>query len=186
MFILSKRATVLLVCAGVVLLTLIALVYYVYISPVGLMAKRNSDISQVESKAESLYVTIDNEEIELTKYDGEILVVNVWASWSPYTKTDHEVLQRIKDHFGDRITIRAVNRKEDRETVIAYLDSIGRQEGVEYIIDTTDFLFTTLDGYAMPETLIFDNVGNVSFHKRGTLSYDELVGEIESLIGNKE
>jgi hypothetical protein len=75
-----------------------------------------------------------------------------------------------------------VNRKESNETARAYLDAIGRQDGIEYIIDTTDFLFSTLDGYAMPETLLFDSVGNVYFHKRGTLTYDETAVQVEELL----
>jgi thiol-disulfide isomerase/thioredoxin len=125
---------------------------------------------------------LEGDEIELTRYEGNLLIVNVWASWSPYTKADHEILGALKKHYGDTITIRAVNRKESNETARAYLDAIGRQDGIEYIIDTTDFLFSTLDGYAMPETLLFDSVGNVYFHKRGTLTYDETAVQVEELL----
>lgn len=182
MFTLSRKTVLFLSCAFLIMCALIVLVYYAYISPTGLRAQRESDIQQVKSEEKAHYTTLEGEDMELTHYDGKLLIVNVWASWSPYTKADHIVLGELKKQFGDRVTIRAVNRKEDKETASAYLDTIGRQDGIEYVIDTTDFLFSTLDGYAMPETLVFDSVGNVSLRKRGTLTYDEIAGETERLL----
>jgi thiol-disulfide isomerase/thioredoxin len=182
----SKRTYIFLLCGVFIVVTLLGAVYYVYLSPSGWKARQNAVLSQIESEAIVSYVALDGSEVDLTTYNSEVLVVNVWASWSPYTKADHEILQAMKERFGDRITIRAVNRKEPRETAEAYLATIGREEGIEYIIDTTDHLYDSLGGYAMPETIVFDRIGNVSFHKRGTLSSTELQSELERLLTQKK
>ncbi len=178
----SKRSIIVLSCVCIIIALLIISVYFVYLSPHGWMAKSVSDIQDVVSEEKAYYTTLSGEEVELTDYESDVLVVNVWASWSPYTKADHELLSKLKSKYNETITIRAVNRKESKETAIAYLDTIGTYEGIEYVIDTTDFLFNTLEGYAMPETFLFDSVGNVRFHKRGVLSYDEITNEIETLL----
>ncbi len=59
---------------------------------------------------------------------------------------------------------------------------IGKKDGIEYIIDTTDHFFTSFDGYAMPETLIFDEVGNIEYRKRGTLNYEESEQILRNLV----
>ncbi len=157
-------------------------VYSIYLSPTGLKARQNSDIQQIEAKVEDHYTNLNGDTVDLTEYGGELLIVNVWASWSPYTQAEIETLVRLKDVYHDTVTIRAVNRKETKETALAYLDSIGKRDGIEYIIDTSDHFYTSLGGYAMPETFIFDKIGNVVFHKRGVLDYNEVVDQIQTLL----
>jgi thiol-disulfide isomerase/thioredoxin len=167
---LSKRTLVILIGVTLVVALLTVLVTYVYLLPTGWKARQNTALSQVESKTTGSYTSLDGKEVDLTFYESTILIVNIWASWSPYTKTDHEYLHEVKEKFGDSVTIRALNRMEPKETAEAYLTTIGKEEGIEYIIDTTDHLYETLGGYAMPETIVFDSIGNILLHVRGTLS----------------
>lgn len=182
----TKRTYLILFCGALVVVLLLGVVYYIYLSPSGWKARQHSALSQIESGEVVSYVALDGTELDLTTYKGEMLIVNVWASWSPYTKGDHEILTTMKEQFGDKITIRALNRMESPETAEAYLSTIGREEGIEYIIDTTDHLYDSLGGYAMPETVIFDKIGNVFFHKRGALSAPELQSEIDRLLSQNE
>jgi thiol-disulfide isomerase/thioredoxin len=169
---LSKRALILLSCGALGVLLLIVLVTYAYLSPSGWKARQNTALSHVESKAIVSYTSLDGSEIDFMAYKSDVLIVNIWASWSPYTKADTALLRDIKKEFGDAVTIRAVNRMEPKETAEAYLSTIGKEEGIEYIIDTTDHLYDSLGGYAMPETIVFDNIGNILLHVRGALSND--------------
>jgi thiol-disulfide isomerase/thioredoxin len=178
----SQQYKIPLLIATLVMGVLIILVGYVYLSPTGWKAREEAALNQIDQGEFTLYTTLEGVPTEIVNYEGEILIVNIWASWSPYTKNDHEVLEKIKEQYGDRITIRALNRKESRETAIAYLTTIGQKSGIEYIIDTTDHFYTSLDGYAMPETIIFDAIGNVLLHKRGTLDITEMKAQIDDLL----
>jgi thiol-disulfide isomerase/thioredoxin len=179
---LSRRSIVFLVFLSVGTLVLFALLYYVYYSPTGLKARQNALLTQIESTDEASYIALDGSTTDITKYDSEVLIVNVWASWSPYTNADHAILETLKRTYGENVTIRAINRKETKETANAYLASIGTREGIEYVVDTTDHFFNSLLGYAMPETIVFDAIGNVVFHKRGTLDEAEMKGVIDSML----
>ncbi len=158
------------------------LTYYIYLSPTGYKARENADLTKVLKGEEASYITLDGEPSDLNEFRDGVLLVNVWASWSPYTPGEHEVLTKLHSEFGDTVRIVALNRKEQKETALAYLDTIGKREGIEYIIDTTDFFFASFDGYAMPETIIFDEVGNIAYRKRGTLTYEEVSEALRGLI----
>ncbi len=174
MIVLSRTSMALIFVATLVLVSAIVLVYIIYLSPDGRKAREDSVLGRAESEKQVVYTALDDTPIDMHAYSGEILIVTMWASWSPFTKADLVALHTLKNEFGDKITIRALNRKENKEMAIAYLNSIGKEEGIEYIIDPADHLYSFVGGYAMPETLVFDKVGNTITHIRGTLNVDEL------------
>ena len=55
-------------------------------------------------------------------------------------------------------------------------------KNVEIILDGNDHFFKTIGGYAMPETILFDRIGNIVFHKRGSLLVSEFEPEIRKLL----
>jgi thiol-disulfide isomerase/thioredoxin len=167
---------------AVLLVVLAVLVYVVYLSPTGRNARENSDLGQNVNAPQAHYVSLEGNEVVMDEFQGEFLIVNLWASWSPFTQSDHSVLGEIKSAYGDRVTIRAVNRMESVETAKAYLDTIGRTEGIEYVLDTTDFLYLERGGYAMPETIIFDAVGNEVERIRGTMTRDGVEATLNAII----
>jgi thiol-disulfide isomerase/thioredoxin len=178
----SKKAAVFLLLTLVLLCALAYLVYSVYLSPTGIKKRENSDLGKVDDTIPPKFLSLNGEEISFGEYEGKLLVVTLWASWSPFTQQELSVMATLKREFGDRITIRAVNRKEDTSTALAYLETIGREEGIEYIIDANDQLYAQMGGYAMPETIVFDEVGNEIERVRGTVRIDELRTFIESRL----
>jgi thiol-disulfide isomerase/thioredoxin len=179
---LSKRSLVLLIGLFLILLVGVLLTYYIFLSPTGLRAKQHADLRKVEEGDQVAYTDLDGTPRDLEDFHGKPLIVNVWASWTPFTKGDHQVLREIKNEYGEKITILALDRMETKETAEAYLNSIGKEEGLIYIIDTTDHFFRSLEGYAMPETIVFDVVGNEVFRKRGALNPEELESVLASLV----
>jgi len=182
----SKHAFITLLLAGAVFITLIVFVYLYYISPTGMKAHRSSDIVALSKSEKASYTSLDGNEIELLNDSDVPLIVTVWASWSPYTPADFLVLKNIKQSFGDKIRIVALNRMEPKETAQAFLETIDPIEGVEHILDEEDFFFKTVGGYAMPETLLFDIVGNIQYHKRGILEESELLSALNALLTQNE
>lgn len=179
---LNRRTTVVLIALLLVLVCIAVVVYTVYLSPTGTKARMHSDLGESVSDPVAHFTSLDGSIVDMDEYEGDMLIVNFWASWSPFTEADHRVLASIKATFTERITIRAVNRKEDVATAKAYLDSIGRLDGIEYVTDTTDILYAERGGYAMPETVIFDVTGNEIYRVRGMLKEEELRQIITDLL----
>ncbi len=177
-----SRPRVVLSVLALVLLIGGLLTYFIFLSPKGYLAREHADIKVMTEGDTVSYIDLEGTPTNLESYRGEILIMNVWASWSPYTLADHTVLERLKATYGDRITILALDRKEPRETAEAYLSQIGKKEGIEYVIDETDHLFASVGGYAMPETIVFDEIGNITLHVRGVLKEEEIRAEVERLL----
>ena len=149
-------------------------VVYVFRSPTGFVAKRNSDLAQIDARDEAKYTDLSGNTIDVLEYHGGVFVVTVWASWSPFSKNDFIVLDTLKEKYGESLRVVALNRMETPDTAKAYLAYIEAPDTVEYIIDETDAFFVAHEGYAMPETFVYDQVGNVIYHTRGTLTFEEI------------
>lgn len=170
-----SRSTVLQGIAVVLSVCVSALVVYiVFQSPTGYYAKKHAELAVVAEKTKDGYTTLDGAVAVLNDTDAPVTIINIWATWSPLSPHDFEVLAQVQERYGDTVAIKAINRKETKETARVYLDSIGAPESIEYIIDSSDQFFSHFDGFAMPETVVFDEIGNVIFHKRGTLDLREL------------
>jgi thiol-disulfide isomerase/thioredoxin len=178
MLTLTRRSYIVLGSLLFVLLAVGGVSYYTFVSPTGIKAREEADLSRIRENPQASFINLSGEKVAFGEFDSEILIVNVWASWSPYTPSDHDVLKGIKDAYGDSVSIVALNRKETKETAEAYLETIGKRDGIEYVIDENDNLFVSLGGYAMPETFVFDSVGNTVIHIRGVLH----ASEIEAVI----
>lgn len=157
--------------------------YVVFLSPTGIVAREEADLTRVDADADT-FSTLDGTPVDIDAYRSKVLVVNIWASWSPYTAADHDILSQIASMHGDAVTILAVNRMETKETADVYLRTIGKRPGIEYIIDSEDRFFGSFEGYAMPETIVFDEVGNIALHQRGPVNQAELETLLRALVSD--
>lgn len=130
------------------------------------------------------YTTLDGAPFSFSEYRGRIRVVNVWASWSPFTATELPILNEIVSRYGDDhgVVAIAVNRKEQKERAAAYLQSLPAAPNVVFAIDETDAFYQSVGGYAMPETLVFNEAGDIVWHYRGVITYDLIAAEIDRLL----
>ncbi len=122
----------------------------------------------------------DGKEVPLSEFKRSIIVAHTWASWCPYCAEELKNLHELKNEFGDKITILAVNRAESLEEARAFTDPLGLS-GVEILLDPDDAFFRSIGGYAMPETVFIDSNSEIIFHQRGPIQMDEVRARIEEL-----
>lgn len=182
LYIHTHRATlrVLGVLAGI--LCIGAAATYVAISPYDFFSNQQSDLQQLEASVTENYIDLDGNVVELDAYFGKPLVVTSWASWSPYTPSDFAVLGRVVETFNDQVSIIAMNRMEQTPLIRNYIQTIAIPPSIVVLQDMTDHFYTTVAGYAMPETVVYDSSGTIVYHKRGTLAYEELDRLLQSLL----
>ncbi len=84
--------------------------------------------------------------------------------------------------YADAFEVIAINRKETRDTIAAYLSQIGDTEGIVFLQDETDQFFTTVTGFAMPESVFYNKEGNIVMHARGTLTEAEMRAHIAAML----
>lgn len=169
-------------------MTVVLLVMSSYTYHVSLKQKKNEQMNKPAMKAftinqgEASYTDLAGNPISLTDFVGKIIVVNVWASWSPFSANDLQNLVDIaKEVNEEEIEILAINRAEPATTAERYLSTIGVLDNVTLVLDPGDKYYKSIGGYAMPETVIYDKEGNVFSHRRGVIKKEEVEADIKSL-----
>ncbi len=63
-----------------------------------------------------------------------------------------------------------------------FLKTIKNFEHIIFAIDKTDSFYTSIGGFAMPETVFYDSKGSIVFHKRGSMDLAEMKGHLDELL----
>lgn len=171
-----------------VIISVIALVgSYTYIisqhSSQEKLIKSEAGTSLVIEEGQSAYTDIQGNEIAIAENLGNVLVVNSWASWCPSCANQLPDLARLGNEFADKnVKVLAINRAEPKTTAVAFLTSISALDGIQLVLDPGDTFYSSIDGYAMPETLFYDAQGKIILQKRGLMTYEEIKEQIELIL----
>lgn len=143
-------------------------------------AKRNLAAQHLQSEAAKESFTDENgNPVTMSNYAGQAVIVTSWASWCPQCIDELTSLNNQVD--GKNIPVLAINRKETKEVAGRYMLELQALPNVTFILDSNDYYFNSLEGYAMPETIIYNTAGETIFHGRGNSRQDELSAAIASL-----
>ncbi len=114
---------------------------------------------------------------------GSVIVVMTWASWCPLCAADFPKLGELADQYKDKsVLVYALNRGEDPYSAERYLATIDEPASVKFILDPSDFFFEQSEGYAMPETIVYDKRGGVLLRQHGELRIDEVKRVLDEAI----
>ena len=113
---------------------------------------------------------------------GSPVLVNVWATWCPTCKAEHEELMRIQERVGLRIV--GVNYKDQRDLALDWLRRYGNP--YEFVIQDPDgSLGVELGVYGAPESFLLDADGTIVYKRVGDINpriwRDELAPALAAL-----
>ena len=77
--------------------------------------------------------TIDSED-----FNEEILIVNTWATWCPFCVNELPDFAKVKQAFGERIAVIAINRAESLETAQGFSDDLNLGDDIIFLMDPKD------------------------------------------------
>ena len=113
---------------------------------------------------------------------GNPLLVNVWATWCPTCKAEHDELMRIRAETG--LTIVGVNYKDDPGEARRWLREFGNPYDFN-ILDRDGSLGVELGVYGAPETFLLDAAGTIVYKRVGEITrqiwLDELAPQLERI-----
>jgi thiol-disulfide isomerase/thioredoxin len=184
---LQKYKTYLAVSCGLVLVLCVVAYATHYVRKRAYEAEHNEANKTIFSAdAAAAYVDMNGNQASLGDYRGSILVVNDWASWSPYAVEELPLLEKVAANYEQKkVVVLAINRKEVRTQAERFLNTIPAIPHVKVIVDTNDFFYGATSGYAMPETLIYAADGTLVAHIRGVLKDDELRAQLDALVAHE-
>jgi thiol-disulfide isomerase/thioredoxin len=160
------------------------LTYYIYSTPRdsgNSAAKKTLTLGEGKS-----FTDLEGNPLTLDGYEGTLRVVNSWASWTPFSASELVLLEELAKEYEGRVVVIAINRGEDREYAKQFVSSLGVPfEKVHFVYDPEDDFYASVEGYAMPETLIYDTEGDITAHHRGNMNKDELKNLVEEALANE-
>jgi len=124
-------------------------------------------------------VRIPDERVASADYEGEVVLVNFWATWCVGCRQEHEFLMEIAQ--SGVIPIYGIDWRDQREPALEWLDVLGDP----YVASGFDGDATTgIDWgvYGAPETFLIGKDGTVLYKHLGPLSRQTWETEFLPLI----
>jgi thiol-disulfide isomerase/thioredoxin len=129
------------------------------------------------------YTDINGNQVNLEDYLGRVIVVNSWASWSPVSSQEITLLDSMASQYNtDEVIFLAINRMEPAVTAERYINRFSETDTIKLLLDPTDHFYQSIGGYSMPETVIYNQSGEVHHHFRGDVNQANVTEKINELL----
>ncbi len=132
--------------------------------------------------------TLTGAQFTLTDHLGEVVVLNVWASWCAPCRAEADDLATVARQVGQRATFVGLNTRDSAAPARAFVDRFD----VPYdsVVDTDgqlQLLFhDNLPPAAIPSTLVIDRDGRVAARALGEVDRSRLLGLLEPIMAEGE
>jgi peroxiredoxin len=129
--------------------------------------------------------TLEGAEFSLADHRGEVVVLNVWASWCAPCRAEADDLQRVwTDVRGTGVQFVGLNTRDSKAAAEAFVDRFALT--YPSVVDTDgsrQLLFhETLPPAAIPSTIVIDRRGRVAGRAIGEVDRSRLLGMIEPIL----
>lgn len=109
--------------------------------------------------------------------DGKPMLLNVWATWCPTCRAEHQYLNTLK---AQGIRVVGMNYKDDSSKAIRWLNELGNPYALS-LFDGNGMLGLDLGVYGAPETFLIDGKGIIRYRHAGDLNDSVWQQEIKPL-----
>ncbi len=124
---------------------------------------------------------LDGSTLSLADLQGEVVVLNIWASWCPPCTEELPALQSVWTAYQDAgVTFVGAAYQEREANVRAAVNAYGLTYPIG--LDTNDRIANAYGITGVPETFIIDTEGRIAYVHIGPLTAEQLTQELESLV----
>lgn len=119
----------------------------------------------------------------LSHLRGKPVVINFWASWCPPCTDELPYFERVREDYGSRVTLITVSN-EAPGVAETYLRQ--RHFDLPLIEDPAGKIFSAYKIPPIPDTVVLDAEGNVTYVSAGGLSWTELRTAVDRVLATPE
>jgi len=158
--------------------------YTFFVQQSARLSERDAEAtSTLNASEDTPYTDLEGNEFTFDSFKGQVRVVNAWASWCPFCTAELPDFELLAQEFSEQdVAVIAINRKEPRERAVQFLDTVGTFTHTNFVVDLTDAYYISVGGFSMPETVFYDSQGNITFHKRGAMTLQEMREHTQNAI----
>ncbi len=111
--------------------------------------------------------------VALSELQGDLVVVNFFASWCLECREEHDDLVATAEAFSDRgVRFVQIGYQEDPANSLQYLEQVGISEFTSYLADPGSRTAIAFGVFGIPETFFIDSNGTV---------VGKIIGEADAL-----
>jgi len=127
--------------------------------------------------------TLDGDSIDLSSLQGQVVLLNFWASWCIPCREEHPVLEMAdKRYDGKGVRLIGVVYQDTRSNARRFLEQHGG--GWPSVLDPSSRVAISYGVYGVPETYFVDPTGRVVQKHVGPLTWDLLSSTVDSLLAS--
>ncbi|MBP37441.1 MAG: DsbE family thiol:disulfide interchange protein [Candidatus Pelagibacter sp.] len=122
----------------------------------------------------------DSDVISNKDLNGNIMLINFFASWCAPCKAEHPLFFEIKKNYPNILLI-GINYKDKQEEAINYLNTMGNP--YDYVgVDNKGIIGLELGVFGLPETFIVNSKGIIMYKHLGPLTKKIITNEVTPFI----
>lgn len=127
--------------------------------------------------------TLDGGSFDLAEHRGEVVLVNVWASWCPPCVEEFPVLMDAQRQLGPYgLQVVGINSQDREADARDFLTDMGAEDLFPHIDDSGGEKAIDWGVFGLPETFAIDRQGRVRAKVFGLLGYDWIEAEVVPLL----
>jgi peroxiredoxin len=112
--------------------------------------------------------SLDGQEIRLSDYRGQVVLINFWATWCTYCRTEFPLLQEAYARNQERgFVVLAINLQENAATVQPYIQELELTFPI--LLDLQGETATRFRANKLPTSYVIDREGLIVLKKIGAL-----------------
>ena len=164
-----KRRTILFFCMAALLFLAAVLVY------VNLPEKTKFPEGAAEGEQLSAFraVLMDGSEFDIMKQRGKVVVINIWATWCTPCVKELPYFDKLQREYATDVTVLALHAQPVTTDVSEYLSEFSYE--IPFAVDEDGSLGAALNASTvLPQTVIVNADGIVTYNRSGSLSYEKL------------
>jgi cytochrome c biogenesis protein CcmG, thiol:disulfide interchange protein DsbE len=132
-------------------------------------------------------VTLEGDSMSLSQFDGEPVLLNVWATWCAPCRVEIPELQALHEQHADRglrVVGVTVDSRAARNDILQFIDEFGMTYDVWWDPDHT--VLNRFGGAGVPLTVLIDRDGNIAWRHLGMFQRGdpELLAALERAMGS--
>jgi peroxiredoxin len=137
--------------------------------------------SQMEAAPDFTLKTLDGRTVSLGDYQGQVVLLNTWATWCPPCRAEMPDLEAYyRQHRGDGFVVLAVNSQESPDTVAAFLEE--QDFTFPVLLDPDGLVIKDYAVYGLPTSVFIDRDGMLRGVWSGQLSPARLKELVDPLL----
>jgi cytochrome c biogenesis protein CcmG, thiol:disulfide interchange protein DsbE len=124
---------------------------------------------------------LDGTPASLRELSGQVVLINVWATWCPPCRAEMPAIQQAYEAYRDRgFTVLAVNLREDAAAITPFLEQ--HELTFPILLDRDGQASVAYQAHALPSSFFVDRRGVIRAVYRGPIPPRVINGVVEQLL----